>query len=123
MMLFSDDTSFPNLFLGVLLCPPRLVEVDRILDNPVPPETLMVAFADIPAAMPPIIIDALPPAAAFTDAWAMEAAIVGTKFSNWRKLHGVSCFIEGKKGIYTIAYWAGDMASHISEWMKLDRFG
>ena len=63
---------FPNFFSPEeLLCPPRPVEVDRILDEPVPPETLMVAFADVPAAMPvliSIIIDALPLATAFADA-------------------------------------------------------
>ena len=75
---------FPNFFFPEeLLCPPRPVEVDRILDEPVPPETLMVAFADVPAAMPALVLiikDASPPAAAFVDACAMKAAIAGTKF-------------------------------------------
>jgi len=80
MMLFSDDTmSFPILFRQELLSPPRPAEVDRILAEPVPPETLMVAFADVPAAVPAlvsIIIDALPPAAAFADASAMALDFV-----------------------------------------------
>ena len=41
---------------------------------PVAPETLMVAFAYVPATMPAlvsIVIDAVPPAAAFADASAM----------------------------------------------------
>jgi len=80
MMLFSDDTmSFPILFRQELLSPPRPAEVDRILTEPVPPETLMVAFAYVPAAVPAlvsIIIDALPPAAAFADASAMALDFV-----------------------------------------------
>ena len=80
MMLFSDDTmSFPILFREELLSPPRPAEVARILAEPVPPETLMVAFADVPAAVPAlvsIIIDALPPAAAFTDASTMALDFV-----------------------------------------------
>ena len=58
---------FPKLFLWP-------VEVDRILVVPVAPETLMVAFAYVPATMPAlvsIVIDAVPPAAAFADASAM----------------------------------------------------
>ena len=52
---------------------------------PVAPETLMVAFADVPAAMPALVLiikDAFPLAAAFADACAMKmkAAIAGTKF-------------------------------------------
>ena len=57
--------------------------MNRILDEPVPPETFMVAFADVPAAMPALVLiikDAFPPAAAFVDACAMKAAIAGTKF-------------------------------------------
>ena len=45
------------------LCPQPVV-VDRILAEPVAPETLMVAFADVPATMPALVwmvIDALPP--------------------------------------------------------------
>jgi len=80
MMLFSDDTmSFPILFRQELLSPPRPAEVARILAEPVPPETLMVAFADVPAAVPAlvsIIIDALPPAAAFADASTMALDFV-----------------------------------------------
>ena len=63
---------FPKkIFPEEPLCPPRPVEVDRILDELVPPETLMVAFADVPVAMPALVLiikDALPPAAAFADA-------------------------------------------------------
>ena len=63
---------FPNFFFPEeLLCPPRPVEVGRILAEPVPLETLMVAFADVPVAMPALVLiikDALPPAAAFADA-------------------------------------------------------
>ena len=52
MMLFYDDIMcFPNLFQEELLSPPRPVEVGRILAEPVPLETLMVAFADVPVAM------------------------------------------------------------------------
>jgi len=80
MMLFSDDTmSFPIIFREELLSPPRPAEVDQILAEPVPLETLMVAFADVPAAVPAlvsIIIDALPPAAAFADASAMALDFV-----------------------------------------------
>ena len=68
MMLFYDDIMcFPNLFQEELLSPPRPVEVGRILAEPVPLETLMVAFADVPAAMPALVLiikDAFPPAAA-----------------------------------------------------------
>ena len=87
MMLFYDDIMcFPNFFFPEeLLCPPRPVEVGRILAEPVPLETLMVAFADVPAAMPALVLiikDAFPLAAAFADACAMKmkAAIAGTKF-------------------------------------------
>jgi hypothetical protein len=69
--------AFPNLYREELLCPPR--PVDRILAEPVPPETLMVAFADFLAAMEAlvsIIIDALPPAAAFAVASAMALDFV-----------------------------------------------
>jgi hypothetical protein len=72
MMLFSDDTTcFPNLFLEELPCPPRPTEEDRMVADPVPPDTLMVAFADEAVAIPAlvsIITDALPPARAFADA-------------------------------------------------------
>ena len=65
MMLFYDDIMcFPNLFQEELLSPPRPVEVGRILAEPVPLETLMVAFADVPATLPALVwmvIDALPP--------------------------------------------------------------
>ena len=76
---------FLIFFPWELLCPQRPVEVNRILDEPVPPETLMVAFADVPAAMPALVLiikDAFPLAAAFADACAMKmkAAIAGTKF-------------------------------------------
>ena len=78
MMLFSDDTmSSPILFREELLSPPRPAEVDWILADP--PEALMVAFADVPVAVPAlvsIIIDALPPAAAFADASAMALDFV-----------------------------------------------
>ena len=84
MMLFYDDIMcFPNLFQEELLSPPRPVEVGRILAEPIRQETLMVAFADVPAAMPALVLiikDAFPPAAAFVDACAMKAAIAGTKF-------------------------------------------
>jgi hypothetical protein len=79
MLLFDDTMCFPNLFREELLSPPRPAEVDRILAELVPPETLMVAFADVPAAMlalVSIIIDALPPAAAFADASAMTLDFV-----------------------------------------------
>ena len=83
LLLFYDDIMcFPNFFSMGAAWP---VEVNRILDEPVPPETLMVAFADVPAAMPALVLiikDAFPLAAAFADACAMKmkAAIAGTKF-------------------------------------------
>ena len=72
MMLFYDDIMcFPNLFQEELLSPPRPVEVRQISDEPLPPETLLVAFPDVPATIPAlvsIIVDALPPPASFADA-------------------------------------------------------
>ena len=70
MVLFSDDTTcFPNLFLEELLYPPRLAEEARMLADPDPPDTLMIAFANEPVAMPTLVLiitNALPPARATT---------------------------------------------------------
>jgi len=58
MMFFSDGiTCFPNLFWEELLCPPRSVEVDWIMTELLPPETLMITFADVPGAMPSLVFD------------------------------------------------------------------